>query len=687
MSDTLNTLLDCILTATGDQGYISQMSIEGKKGYVKIYRKELGSLFRRGQIKTELLKQELYDQSPEQIISGVTNTGIFMDPALYYRILEEIFNINIFVFVYKPGNSKNPDDFDQLEIPRHRNLYIRTERLDKPTVLIYKHPATKAKGGAMTKARCGLIIREKNRKYTYTYQPRNDKGIISSLFELFYETTAANEWAIDSGTQNDGDSGRQATKKTSLNQINFPSFFPPGSISHQIVDDYGKLRGLIVSYSPSPTKPKENIIVITLPGQPINRPNWTGGNFPDPELVIKFFPGSKITGASYINYENKSIDGLWFQIHDRIFGLYCPITPVTIESLYPIGPNSPINLSPYSSTGSLVIQTSLSKIDRIRGLRKMNNMILNIVKWLFSISRKNHSMTADKFIQIYLKGGPKIGGKSFDKYSLSDVPYRFPPVTDINDAIQKLSKITGGLVVNNQIFLYSQKYYNSISYFLRDFEKNTDGLEIEIPIIIPGRLMDVDDFIVNLYNVIFMNHGELINWLDSLDRDRRRSTDMAETIDKSSTLLVSPYIFTNAENDSFLIQNAYPGKHKTTSTKKKPPSKKKVKPSLIVPARPSSGLNLISPSVHTTIVPLQPPAPKEGFLRALQIAKTWKAEKINLGYYSKILDTNLPLPPYILYSISTTKIPVVNEDKSGRSLNPLRIIKYSEVYYAAMLQL
>ena len=704
MPNTLNTLLDCILTAKENKEYTQQISIENKKQYVKKYRTWLKLFFDGGQIKHELLKQELYDQSPDQIISGLINTEIFMDPALYYRILEEIFDINIFVFAYKLGNSKNPDDFDQLEIPRHRNSYIRAKRLDRLTVIIYKHSATKDKGGTIIEARCELIIRKKNNINIYTYHPVSDNKIISSLFELFYETTSEEEWTIDSGTQS---SGRQVTKKTILNNVNFPSFFSTRSITYQIVDDYGKLRGLIFSYSSSPTETKKDIIVITPPGQPINLSNWPGGQFPDPELVIEFFSDYKVTGASYINIQDKSIDGLWFQIHDRVsdrvFDLYYPIIPVITNEPYPIGPNSPINLLPYTSRGGLSVLSSLSKINRIRGLRKINNLILNIVKWLFSISRKNHNMTVNTFIRTYLISGPKIGGKSFSKYNLTDVPYRFPQVSSINDAIQKLSKITRGLVVQGRIYLYSQKYYNSISYFLREFEKNTDGLKIEIPVIIPGRLMDVDDFIVNLNNVIFMNHNELLNWLNSLDRDRKRSTNTAETIDKSAISLISPYIFTDIEGNSFLIQNAYSGKPKTTPSRKKPSAKTRAKPTLIVPVLPptgqytapirpaiessSSNLQLVSPAAQTAIIPLQPPVPTEGFLRALKIAETWKNKKINLGYYSGIIDASHPLPPYILFSISTTKIPIIKENKSGRSPDPLMIIEYSEGYYAAILPL
>ena len=724
MPNNPNSFLDCILTAISlkEPEYRRIISVKDKIQYVRNYRRLLRLRFESGQIRTELLKQELYDQSSEQIINGLTNQDLFMDPALYYRVLEEIYGINIFVFVSKQGNTIN-----QLEIPRHRDFYVRTKRSDRPTVLIYKHPVSIDRGGVKTTAQCELILRKKNNNQFYQYHPVDNSQTISVLFNLFYRTTSIMEWIIDTGLISFNQ--RQVIQRDGLNQTNFVSFSPKQYITHQILDDYGKFRGLVFAYPQSSTGSNpQTIIMITPPAQPLNLPNWTGGEIPTLGMVISFFSKNKVTGASYIDIQNRSIDGLWYQIHDRIFGIYFPIKPVTPSDQYPVGPDIPLNLSMFrrnvmmcrvQNTVCSLVRNPLSRVVRIRGLRKMNNMILNIIKWLFVISRKTLNMTADQFIQSLLISGPPVGGKSFSKYNLSHVPHRFPNISNINQAIQYLSRIAKGLIRENKVYLYSRKYFDSISYFLKNYEKNTEGLDIEIPVVIPGRLMDVDDFIANQDNLIFMTQNELINWLDSLDRDQRNSDNIVKTIDRSLVSRIHPYILMVSKDSFYLIQNAYPEKIKVTPLRKKsaqtiivgapvgsstiptlPPVFRRATQFILTPeSSESSGSSdqliistpasqiLIIPTPSRPIEPLKPEIPKGSLPRALNIAQTWKTRKINLGYYAQMIDIRKPFPPYKLYSISVSKILFLKDDKSNDSPNPLIILEYSEGIYAAMLPL
>ena len=703
MPNTPNSFLDCILTAVKDSAYINMISIQHKIQYARDYRQMLGLRFGSGQFRVELLKQELYDQSSSQIIDGLTNQNLFMDPSLYYRVLEEIHEINIFVFVSKQGNGRNLLDLNQLEIPRHRDFYIKTRRSDRPTVLIYKHQSFRDRGGVETPAQCELIFRKKNNTQFYQYHPIDNSQTIQALFELFYRMTSTIEWDIPEKLPLNRE--QVIEESNGLNQVNFSSFIPEQYITHhQILDDYGKFRGLAFTYPAPSGDTSQSIIMITPPAQPLNLPIWKGRDVPGHELVITFFVKNKVTGASYVDVKKRLINGLWYQIYDREFGLYFPVKPFIADKPYPVGPDRPLNL----------LHNPLSKVIRIRGLRKMNHMILNIIKWLFVISQKTQNMSANQFIQSWIIAGHEVGGKSFSKYNLNRVPHRFPKVSDIYQGIQYLSEITEGLIRQNKIYLYSDKYFNSISYFLRDYEKISMGLEIKVPVMIPGRLMDVDDFIANLDNLIFMNKTELQNWLDSLDRARRKNTNIRNTIEPNLTSLIHPYIFTDIDRDSYLIQNAFPGKVKLILPSKKPIQKPVVEAVQFVPEGPtyipetqyaapfrlgselsptqspvfsSSSLTTVSSVSPGTVRPAKSETPKEGLPRALKIAQTWKDNKNNPGYYSEMISTLTSFPPYQLYSVSITKLPILKEDKSNSRPNPLKILEYSEGTYAAMLPL
>jgi hypothetical protein len=69
----------------------------------------------------------LYDVDIKDIKDNFLVTE-FLDPKLYYRLLEEYFNVNIYVITNK-----------LVEVPKYTLFHARPVRSYRPTLLIYKH--------------------------------------------------------------------------------------------------------------------------------------------------------------------------------------------------------------------------------------------------------------------------------------------------------------------------------------------------------------------------------------------------------------------------------------------------------------------------------------------------------------------------------------------------------------------
>ena len=82
----------------------------------------------------EIIQQETYSFSKEEINNIFQNRKKEKDSKLFYRLMERIFMVNIYVFVYDKDSESS-----YLETPNHSNYHIREIREDLPCVLIFKH--------------------------------------------------------------------------------------------------------------------------------------------------------------------------------------------------------------------------------------------------------------------------------------------------------------------------------------------------------------------------------------------------------------------------------------------------------------------------------------------------------------------------------------------------------------------
>ena len=92
---SIHSLIHCICVAIDDPNYIVLNTDEEREHYTTRVRKYMAN---GKTIRPELLKQELFDYTNEEILHRLGDEYTFLDPNLFYRALEETFGVNIYVF-------------------------------------------------------------------------------------------------------------------------------------------------------------------------------------------------------------------------------------------------------------------------------------------------------------------------------------------------------------------------------------------------------------------------------------------------------------------------------------------------------------------------------------------------------------------------------------------------------------
>lgn len=236
-----------------------------------------------------LYKQQLYDIPDSKIAEMIATPDYFFDPRLFYRGIEEMFGINVYVFVVPPGKDSS-DETVTLELPRYSVFNIRYSRPERPTVLIFKHFGSESDGS--TTPQCELIINGNAR----LFGPAMTNLLNSAQLDLYHFLT---------------------TKMTSelTTTDNFYSsvdivrdFQTHGWIpTAQIIDPYGKCRGIVIN----------GATLEIIPSMPLNLPTI---DFPTPK---KLTPAEVETLMGSI-----SPDG-WYPVLHENHGIYVPLEGTT----------------------------------------------------------------------------------------------------------------------------------------------------------------------------------------------------------------------------------------------------------------------------------------------------------------------------------------------------------------------
>jgi hypothetical protein len=609
---TLNSLIHCVCLALDIPEYV-RFSVEGRENYVIRVRQHILAT-----ISPSLLRQELYDFPDEEIMRQLADRTIFFDPRLYYRAVEETFNVNLYVLTPAENGA------GQLELPRFKIFHARPLRLDRPTVLIFKHSG--ARTSTLPYPQCELLVDYDSG--TNTVRQLFGPSMTQLMHTALLTINMTMSWAIEST--------ELVARRNLFSIINYNSLLPEGlSLSGQVLDDYGKLRALIGS-----TPSGKTLSIILFPSQPENLPAIPQPDNSDVELAVATYGqpiavsrGSPNVVSPAPSEPNDVVTGLWYPLLDLTTGLYVPISPTSLPELMdlPIGPPNP--LSP--SSGESVVA-------RVRRLRRTLDRILQLVRWLFSLSQvtTERPPSPRQFVEEYFA----IGEETTDSatyYDLSTVPRRLPEARSVEEAITQMEQIVPTLFSQGRIIMYSPEFAAKILGKLEEFYRQARPLPHEpgwvVPTQITGYYQEETDFLPQVNVAIFLSEADIRSWLRSITRAGVQYLVISNHLDLSMALVEDPYLYIAPDGKIYLIQNVFAGEKN----------------------------------------------------RALQVALTWSQNYVNLGFRAPPYNDG-PLP-YVIYGISTAAAPIAIENLTGGVTPYLQLLNtatQSEAgRYAAMLPL
>jgi hypothetical protein len=577
----------------------------------------------------------------------------FLDPLIFYRIIEVVFDVNLFVYGSLSEEEKSSkNDKGQMLLPRHKIYHSQPYR-EKPTILILRNW-----GGAtdaLVHPQSELIIQEiRGANPIMLFKP--EMGKIN--YNVMLQTSKTIIWKFGEGGKLEAHSNFY---DPDLERYTYPDYHALINFQgiRQIIDDYGKMRGLVF-YSES----GEEVTMFFDPSQPVNLPLALEDRiyckeeqeFDTPNIIseCKVDTATSIFGEPRFTVKNPEgkTEGLWFGKEVKV---YIPVSATKKYVNLPVGDPNPFETQPDDS------------VERLEKMKRDLDFIQQILWYLYLVYRnttKGANNKFDQFVSNYLDY-KEFKGDSAYYYNLLGFKRNLPEgVRNVEEALEILEEEASEedepnyLISDGKVHFYNYNFYEKMVKWLNQKVQLQIVNELPpIPKVIERYFLKAEDFKAQEHVNIFIGKTELKKWLES-NRNSSQIHHIYTSIEPKLTLMMEPFIFQDiADSKIYLIQNVVNGE----------------------------------------------------LDRALHVAYVWMLEKRNIG--SNVSPATIDYP-YRIYGESTsglavleehikeheggiaTNIPILTLVTKGKEsferLDYLRIIQYNQIgkaHFAAMLDL
>jgi hypothetical protein len=524
----VNSFIHAVLMAIDYQ--FSKLSDRDKSIRCEEVRKSIDEY-----IHPELMSQELWDYDRDEILDivkgkqtkiseGIDSVDSF-SPRIFYRCLETLFKINIFVF--------NQDAFD---IPRHSIVPIRP-RPDPSlqVVIVLWNDELKT---------CDLIKRA-GKSRSGDIPP-----IVGQKIYDFYGKYIVNYMIHN-------DDPNRTNLSINLCTVDMPHYFEKMfglQSTHQIIDGAGKQRGLIL---------KRDVFVFLVtfaPNAPSNLPPWDRESITTSfETVLDVF---NINQPVAISKNVDRITGVWFPLAiDKQmikFGIHVSVSVndtyvghshlrVSVNDL-PIGPSDPIL--------TLVPDNAIS----ITSTRRQINSFIKIIEWLYTVVID--SETPEQFLDGYFEFVD-----TETKFEESLLPYYLPAVPSIEDGIKWLMSknvIEASEREGRVRFYLSLVVRERLTMHLRMFKRDNEGSE-HTGCTLKELYTMPSDFEKSMEDRVFLSHDDMTRWILHLkDRKMPIGRRVYHNLNGDVPGSLDPYFYFDGYH-MYIIQNVSIKKEKSDS--------------------------------------------------------------------------------------------------------------------------
>ena len=516
-----SSLLHCVCESVSDPDYIGR-PIEEREPYIQELRRDLPK-----RVPLHVARQELWDLSDQEILTRINDPNVFFDPLLFYRLVEEYFNVNIYTFGFVD------DAVTRIEIPRHKVFHASVYRGERPTILIMRHRGTIRETKNIPQ--CELIVDANSKSLTAVkIFPTEMTSIVNTIFTL-------NNNVITFSFDN---SIRLVGRNRLYYRLDFRQLVGGGTSCW--IDAYGKMRAIVFLHNGRP------ITLAGIPSQPENLPLI--------ESVAKlpnatFRDAIEVLGEP-IGVTKDSIGqiiGFWYPIFDIPFGVYIPVMqdltdPKELESrlqqLAP-GPPPPLNVA------------SGPALERLRYLRKLASIIQQLAEYLFDIYRSNKIISKEpinvpEFTKTYF-GSINRTGDPLEYYNIRNIPRVLPKEISVDSAISKMSQLMPRFFTRDKFILYNVELLKKVSTYVANYYKETEGLDLQ-PKSKLNIFLDEEDFNQTKNSNVFLTEKDLLLWITS-QKVVSVNLTIVSKLDPSKAQALTPYLYQHSNGQIYLIQN------------------------------------------------------------------------------------------------------------------------------------
>ena len=518
-----NSLIHCVLAARQEDAYISA-NPHGREAIAIEYRAQIAA-----SVYPELMKQELYDYSNEEIMQKLADPAVFLDPLLFYRAIEEYFKLNLFIFA--PADEYQSDTSGIFEVPRFRLFHAQAQRLDRPVILILRNLGSESND--LEYPQCELIV---------DYDEKNF-GNSRMLFELsmnelcqqiLRESSTIFTWTFETSPV-----ARFHVYQNLYYFVDYARTIGYQLIS-QYIDENGKARAFTFKLNET-----ESVTLVVPPSQPENLPHRK-------ELAsTSIFRANELLGTpSRITRNSQGqLTGFWYSVLGLQQGVYIPLVP-TVATGYeniPLGEANPLGAGPINYTS------------RLTEMKRTLNIVVQVVRWVYDIARiLDPTLSPEFFAAQFMKVVP-LDRPSYAYYEVSAIPRRLAQVNDTNEALDYIASLAPTLSDGTFLHMYDQKFYDRITQMLKDYTVNHE--EPASTGVITGYYRYPQDFHQEEATRVFTSSAEQAAWLESNSRDHNvsRATIIRTRIEDKYSEELSPYLFQDDDGRIYLVQNVVGG--------------------------------------------------------------------------------------------------------------------------------
>ena len=564
-----NGLIHCILTATLNETYIMEKNSKKKEQIAVNVRTKIANT-----MSPLLFSQELFDLSEEEIKNELLDMDEPFASDRYYRGLEEMFQVNIFVFKPILENQKASNLVKDIciEIPRCKSFHIRPYREDRRSIFVYKHFGSESDNSAV--AHYEVITHNKIEEKTRSKHELVKHGKTEETSRSGYENLENNDSiSFDFGDEitrivylclsqfstcfilNIKDT-TITTRVNTYSKVDWMEVFKKYTIVGQRTDQYGKMRVLGIQFN------KTVITVYLPPSQPMNVPYLDELTKIENKLCIEIF------GNPSGVVESK---GLWYPAIDIQYCIFIPtIKDSELELLTPEEDNTvndvEFNIEQFRLTDlndQNTVEVPMEPInsdtnvihditEKLKLARKNIIYLTQLIRWL---RRLEYTTDFDLWWSTNVVSNSRVTDEVKNDCK---VGVRLPVVTNTLQGITSLYRLWGKFFFNKKINLYPA-LHDKLRLFFKHEEKLATRVEIKY---LNRVYVHESDFVSRPNNLIFIDTQQVEYWIAKKSKNDSSILDqitISRQVENDKLFEIYPYIYLNPKNMKMYIIQAVKG--------------------------------------------------------------------------------------------------------------------------------